>query len=539
MGSLERCRLCVQVECSEHLVLLTGEGEGLSEVGRKVRDFFNIQLTPLSPQLAQICLACLGNLDFCLQFVERSRRVEAMLQAGMDLDHIAAEISNFLPPGIDPEAEPYMGPTQVSQARRSRAGEDGHDQSGALPPVGPVSCDKAPPVFKNNTSVDNVVVEVEPRDLMPKKAGSINMKAAYPWRVGGASHRTRPLSREIKKADNENARKGRKVRAICPKLEVLPQDPPSIVGGGSSTVKGGNRVIIPVSLKTTCRLCKKEILASSMTDFQNHDCTSAVNPVDRSVECTISDCGRKFFSKSALKYHQKTGHLSRRREQALDIMSIATCDLVGGVEGQKFVMFDGSLLIRQGPAPRTELEESVGGQGTATFSVIEGVIRKADTEELSSSYSTGSSAYHSQEMVKGQSENLPQLQQLPPAPCPTSIPSLSSSSPASSMSSVVISMSPAPSLTIQAAAAAVTSSAGPGSPLASLVTAVRSEARAGRQKVFVCPHEGCDKAYAVRNYLVEHERLHTGERPFTCGHCGRGFSRILDKKKHMLLKVCH
>jgi hypothetical protein len=30
-----------------------------------------------------------------------------------------------------------------------------------------------------------------------------------------------------------------------------------------------------------------------------------------------------------------------------------------------------------------------------------------------------------------------------------------------------------------------------------------------------------------------------GERPFTCGHCGRGFSRILDKKKHMLLKVCH
>ncbi len=33
---------------------------------------------------------------------------------------------------------------------------------------------------------------------------------------------------------------------------------------------------------------------------------------------------------------------------------------------------------------------------------------------------------------------------------------------------------------------------------------------AGRQKVFVCQHEGCDKAYAVKSYLIEHERLHTG-----------------------------
>ncbi len=33
-------------------------------------------------------------------------------------------------------------------------------------------------------------------------------------------------------------------------------------------------MIIPVSLKTICRLCKKEILASSMTDIQNHDCST-------------------------------------------------------------------------------------------------------------------------------------------------------------------------------------------------------------------------------------------------------------------------
>jgi hypothetical protein len=50
-----------------------------------------------------------------------------------------------------------------------------------------------------------------------------------------------------------------------------------------------------------------------------------------------------------------------------------------------------------------------------------------------------------------------------------------------------------------------------GPPVVNLVMGVeRARGRAGGRKVFVCAHEGCDKAYAVRKYLVEHERLHTG-----------------------------
>ena len=57
-------------------------------------------------------------------------------------------------------------------------------------------------------SVDNVVVKVEPGDLIPRRAGKV--KAAFPWREGGANiHQTRPLPARHhlpnKKADEESA----------------------------------------------------------------------------------------------------------------------------------------------------------------------------------------------------------------------------------------------------------------------------------------------------------------------------------------------
>ena len=43
------------------------------------------------------------------------------------------------------------------------------------------------PMYRNDVSVDNMVVEIEPNDLFPRKAGGV--KPEYPWKVGGTAKR--------------------------------------------------------------------------------------------------------------------------------------------------------------------------------------------------------------------------------------------------------------------------------------------------------------------------------------------------------------
>merc|ERR1719219_1756387 len=56
------------------------------------------------------------------------------------------------------------------------------------------------------------------------------------------------------------------------------------------------------------------------------------------------------------------------------------------------------------------------------------------------------------------------------------------------------------------------------------------------KKLFRCNWPNCEKAYSAKNFLIEHIRTHTGDRPYACSNCDKTFSRILDVKKHQLLK---
>lgn len=45
--------------------------------------------------------------------------------------------------------------------------------------------------------------------------------------------------------------------------------------------------------------------------------------------------------------------------------------------------------------------------------------------------------------------------------------------------------------------------------------------------------EICDKSFAFANLLREHEKLHTGEKPYQCEWCDKSFRRLFSYKEHI------
>ena len=257
-------------------------------------------------------------------------------------------------------------------------------------------------LFNNDVSVDEMVVEIEPEDLIPRKSG--NVKAEYPWKVGGATRKggshypreKRPDYEKLDKADSPC----KKMRTILPKTPGQDPPPPKpSQGSGTPGVKPLNQIMIPVTLKTPCKDCNKMIVASSLQELKNHICEA------NALVCEISGCGRKFTNRNSFQYHQKHCHTYSQTviKKDVDIMSIATNELVGAAEQKNY---------------------SVGGQ-QGNFA-----------GEQNSSYS-------SQFPEKNKSDSV--------------------------------------------------------------------QLNAAGKKMFVCPYAGCSKSYNVRTYLIQHERTHTGQ----------------------------
>ena len=247
---------------------------------------------------------------------------------------------------------------------------------------------------------------------MPQK-GSLQVKRSYIHSiVKKSTHSGSIFCRELTHHLNLF-----QVRSILPKVEPptpRPTQPPA------TTTAGPGQIMIPVTLKTPCKTCKKLIIASSLSDLKNHVCAA---PEEKKELCPVISCGKRFSTKNALKYHHKHCHSTSlpSQKKEVDIMSIASCELVGADDKNKSAQL-----------------ELIGNQ--ENFSANLGGF---------------------------------------------------------------------------------------------LAPASQSK------RTFVCPYKGCIKSYTAKSYLIQHERIHTGERPYSCNNCGKDFSRVLDMKKHKLLKVCY
>lgn len=503
MGSLDKyCRLCAANVRPEQLLKLYEDGEaGETTHSTKLRSFLNMELNPGDRLPKAVCVTCVTNLDYCIQFVDRCRRVESLLQRGLDVNYVAQEADyryTYLFPsaypgherstqqGYDNSTTPFFGRTQNqssnAESRPSTNVVTAHPNQSTMQPSGISrhSERKTESVISANDgdlgNCEDSVPSYHRNPRTPQKEDSEGGEEETGIKVTKSGSMVKispgskvPMYKNDVSVDNITVEI--EPNDLIPRMKAGGVKPeyPWRVGGATkrnAAIKEKKLETVDVKMEAKESPGKKirTILPKAISSAEPPSSSAA--PVSKSqsqvmipvtLKTPCKKCHKMITASSLqeLKEHHCTPPTSGPRETPFSCPHV-DC-------GQK-LSSKNALQYHQKHCHQRVTKKGIDIMSIATNELVGGTAEKRllPAAELNTNFVTNSFP---------QSKN--------------------------------------------------------------------SLDRVSPKKTFVCPYEGCNKSYNAKTYLIQHERLHTGERPYKCSNCGKAFSRVLDLKKHNLLKVCY
>jgi len=283
MGSVGNCRFCLLAHSADKMKSLCEKDGSPSDLALKIQLSLKLRLSNRTDIPTQVCNGCVELIDFCSQIPNNLRLVEESFLMDESLDEINKKFSLHLQHYRQIKKRLSFAHQYEKVGQNKKSNHLSHKSS-----IGTRNCDE------NKGNNEESINEAYPWN----KLGVGGCRGSKRKRGGGVAATRIACSASVK-------------RSLIPdlasnNLELIPMDN---ISGKTPVLNIGNQVWIPVSVKTECKLCSQTILASSLTEYKQHNCRNLYDK--KSLECKIDHCGRRFHGNQSLKFHQKISHYKK------------------------------------------------------------------------------------------------------------------------------------------------------------------------------------------------------------------------------------
>jgi len=557
MGSLDKyCRLCALNVRPDQLLQLFEDDPSRSETpnGAKLRNFLSFNIRPEDRLPKQVCAQCISNLDYCIQFVDKSRRIESLLQRGLDVDYVASEVDYRYT---------YLFPSPYPSQDNRPAYPEFPDTGGAF-----FGTSQSPPATSHRNS-ENIGLNLS---QIPDRIHSQNVQnnqesqfspndsnTYQPARLEAPTETKSTPTRHHSTTNEENSTNNRTTEnnnnPSAASHPILQRTQSTVLPASTSSVTP------TVSAHTTALAANKSQHGEQKVAMYRND-VSVDNMV---VEIEPNDLFPRKAGNVKQEYPWKVGGATKRslamkerktepeKKPEKESPPKKMRSILPKFEApQKPLAASGTKSVNQIMIPvtlKTPCKSCNKLIVASSLSDLKNHVCENEDRSLECIVTNCNKKFANKNGLRYHQKHCHNILANPSpvkkdidimsiatnelvgctdaAKSNVSYQMLENSSYASNQSTPAQTVG----LTYQQSFPAENSH--------SNQTNQHNPTIAAPKKVYACPYEGCSKSYNAKNYLVQHERLHTGERPYSCTNCGKGFSRVLDMKKHNLLKVCY